>query len=57
MTDINSIEVNTKTTLNKEMYGSSSSFKDYLIDSKNDRFPSCIVWTPLPIITYAMLTK
>ena len=25
--------------------------KDFQIDPKSDKFPVCIVWTPLPMIT------
>ena len=27
------------------------SFKDTQIDSSQDKFPYCLVWTPLPLIT------
>ncbi len=39
--------------MNQELLKSSksSSLNDKQIDSENDRYPYCIVWTPLPLIT------
>ena len=37
--------------MNEELLTSIKSSKDSQIDSKYDRYPYCIVWTPLPLIT------
>lgn len=38
--------------MNEELLTSIKSSKDSQIDSKYDRYPFCIVWTPLPLITW-----
>lgn len=37
--------------MNEELIASIRNSKDNQIDSRNDRYPYCIVWTPLPLIT------
>jgi len=46
----NSIDIE---KMNQELLKSSksSSLNEHKIDSENDRYPYCIVWTPLPLIT------
>lgn len=47
--DIN-IDLNEKDPDNK-MDNNYRQIKDNQIDPKSDKFPTCIVWTPLPCIT------
>lgn len=50
----NSIEKNTSIEMdrmNQELISSIKNSKQNQIDSLNNRFPCCIVWTPLPLIT------
>lgn len=46
----NSIDIE---KMNQELLkpSKSSSLNEKQIDSENDRYPYCIVWTPLPLIT------
>lgn len=51
----NSIEQNTSIQMdimNQELINSIKNSKENQIDPNNNRYPCCIVWTPLPLITY-----
>lgn len=54
-TKANSFEQSTSIQMdkmNQELINSIKNTKENQIDPKNDRFPLCIVWTPLPLITF-----
>ena len=47
-TNINNIESNNNNNNNKEMYSSRDNNR---IDKEFNRYPHCIVWTPIPLLT------
>jgi hypothetical protein len=38
--------------MNSELRSSIKASRENQIDAKNNRYPYCIVWTPLPLITW-----
>lgn len=51
----NSNEQNTSIQMdrmNSQLIDSIKSSKENQVDANNDRYPYCIVWTPLPLITW-----
>ncbi|RNA30262.1 transmembrane protein -like [Brachionus plicatilis] len=51
----NSVEQNTSIEMgkmNQELISSIKNSKENQIDAVNNRFPGCIVWTPLPLISW-----
>ena len=56
--DLGTLVLDPTETMSNDLFtGSSTKSKEPQIDPINDRFPTCIVWTPLPFITQVYFYK
>jgi hypothetical protein len=44
----------TTDTINNTSSGSKGTLMDLFIDHQKQRYPFCIIWTPIPLLTYVI---